>query len=242
MRTCAQLDDHVLIDFSMDTYAQTLFRGLDLTAVSHLLITHSHEDHLYPAGLIQMMPPTAFYDRERHFHVYGNETAIHKIIDTASAMGKGPGETEKYLKFHSLSAFDEFCMEDYRVLALPANHDKRENCLIYVIRRGGKTLLYGHDSSMFGEAAWARLKKYRFDCVVLDCTTVEESGIFESHMGLPDNKKIRRRMLDEGMASENTKFVSTHFVHTFNPVHERITPIFAKQGFIAAYDGMDIVF
>ena len=29
-RTCAKLDEEILIDFSMDTYAQTLFRQLDM--------------------------------------------------------------------------------------------------------------------------------------------------------------------------------------------------------------------
>ena len=95
---------------------------------------------------------------------------------------------------------------------------------------------------MFQENTWKELKRYKFDCVVLDCTMVEETGIFDGHMGLPDNIKVYQRMIEEGMASENTKFISTHFYHGFNPVHERITPIFKKEGFIAAYDGMEIIF
>ena len=41
---------------------------------------------------------------------------------------------------------------------------------------------------------------------------------------------------------ERTIFIATHFVHSQNPVHERITPIFAEQGFLAAYDGMEVEF
>lgn len=242
MRTCVQLDDNVLIDFSMDSFAQTLFRGMDLSVISHLLITHSHEDHLNPTELVRIMPPMAFYDRERLLNVYGNKKSIQKIVDAAQQMENKQGQAEEYLKLHSLDRFQEFCMGDYKVMPLPANHDKREDCMIYVIRDGEKTILYGHDSGMFEEDTWRKLADYRFDGVVLDCTMVEKTGVFEGHMGLPDNIKVRRRMLEEGMASENTKFVLTHFVHTFNPVHERITPIVEKHGFIAAYDGMDIVF
>ena len=50
LRTSVQLDDHILIDFSSDGYAQSLFRGMDTTKITHVLITHSHEDHFYPAA------------------------------------------------------------------------------------------------------------------------------------------------------------------------------------------------
>lgn len=49
LRTSVQLDDHILIDFSSDGYAQSLFRGMDTTNITHILITHSHEDHFYPS-------------------------------------------------------------------------------------------------------------------------------------------------------------------------------------------------
>lgn len=241
-RTCVQVDDDILIDFSMDSYAQVLFRELDLSKINHLLITHSHGDHLFPEALIQIIPPYAFYDRERLFHVYGNATAIKKIQDTVKKMGDKPEELYHCLKLHQLKLFQEIVVGDYHIMTLPANHDKREECFLYVIRHKNKSLLYGHDSGMFSEDVWNELKAYCFDCVVLDCTMVEETDVFEGHMGLPENSSIRERMLMVGMATAETKFVSTHFVHTFNPVHERISPIFAEKGFIASYDGMELEF
>lgn len=242
MRTCVQLDEDVLIDFSMDTYAQTLFRNLDLSVISHLLVTHSHEDHFFPATLTSILPPWAFYDRERSLDVYGNEKIIQKVVEAIENLGEDHGKTEEYLKLHQLRYYQGFSLGKYYVMPLPANHDKKENCMIYIIRDQEKTLLYGHDSSMFCRETWQKLKDYRFDCVVLDCTMVEETGVYAGHMGLPDNIRVRDRMLAEGMATEETKFVLTHFVHRFNPLHERITPIFAEKGFLAAYDGMDVEF
>ena len=242
LRTCAQVDENLLIDFSMDSYAQTLFRGLDLSAIDHLLVTHSHEDHLFPLGLMQIKPPMAYYDRARHLHVYGNETVMGKIREMAENFNPDGEILRDYLGLQPVSPFEAFSVGEYRVTAFPANHDKREDCLIYVICREGKTLLYGHDSAMFSEETWEGLKKFRFDCVVLDCTMVEKTGIFDGHMGLPDNIKVRQRMLAGGMADERTIFIATHFVHSQNPVHERITPIFAEQGFLAAYDGMEVEF
>ena len=241
-RTCAKLDEEILIDFSMDTYAQTLFRQLDMTKINYVLVTHSHDDHLYAPGLMQVKPPMAFYKRPRSLRVFGNEKVNKMIQYEMGKYGRNRAEIEEYLNVQVLSPFEEAAAGDYKIHALPANHDMDENCFIYVIARDGKTLLYGHDTAIFGEETWAELKKYCFDCVILDCTMVEETGIFKEHMGLPDNVVIRERMLREGMATANTKFVATHFTHIYNPAHQRITPIFAEKGFLAAYDGMEVEF
>ena len=47
-RTSARVDDHVLIDFSVDSFAHVLFGGLRLSQIHHVLITHSHLDHFFP--------------------------------------------------------------------------------------------------------------------------------------------------------------------------------------------------
>lgn len=242
MRTCAQLDDRLLVDFSMDIYAQTLFRNLDLSLISYVLITHSHEDHFSPHTLTTIMPPWAFYERERLLEVYGNETVIHKVMAAIEQLGEVHGEMEQYLNLCQLEYFQAKVIGKYRVMPLPANHDQREKCMVFIIQDKEKTLLYGHDSGRFDEMTWEVFGDYKFDCVVLDCTMVDETGVYGGHMGLPDNIAVRERMMREGRATDNTKFVLTHFVHRFNPLHERITPLFADKGFIAAYDGMDIVF
>lgn len=242
MRTCVQLDEEVLIDFSMDTYAQTLFRDLDLSVISHLLVTHSHEDHFFPMTLTSILPPWAFYERERFLHVYGNKKVVEQVEKATENLGELHGNPEDYLILHQLRYFESVSIGKYQITPLPANHDPKEDCMIYVIQDQEKTLLYGHDSGSFCEETWEKLREYKFDCVVLDCTMVEETGVYAGHMGLPDNIKVRERMLEEGMAESTTKFVLTHFVHRFNPLHERITPIFAEKGFLAAYDGMDVEF
>ena len=241
-RTGAQIDEDMLIDFSMDCYAQVLFRGLDLSEINHLLITHSHEDHFNPTEILRIRPPMAFYDRERILNLYGNPTVMSKLQAAVGLFDNTKIPVNDFIHEHELQPFDRFQVGKYQVMALPATHDKKEFCYIYAIRDGEKTLLYGHDSAYFSEETWEKLKQFHFDCVVLDCTMGEKTGIFEGHMGLPDNVRVRERMLKENMATESTVFIATHFAHTFNPSHDRITPVFAQKGFIAAYDGMKIEF
>lgn len=240
LRTSVQLDDHILIDFSSDGYAQSLFRGMDTTKITHVLITHSHEDHFYPVDLLRAAPPFGL-NRTKKLHICGNSTVTDKLNQSVSGI-LSLENVEKYLAFHTLSAYETYKLGDYKVTPLPASHDPRECCYIYIIEHNGKTLLYGHDSAFFSEAVWKFLGDFRFDCVVLDCTMVDHTGIFEGHMGLPDNILVRKRMLDNNIAAEQTRFILTHFDHCFNPLHERITPLFQEEGFIAAYDGMELSF
>lgn len=241
-RTGAQVDEDLLIDFSADTYAHVLYGGLDLTKIQYLLVTHSHEDHLYAADLMTMKPPMAFYPGERSLQVFGNETTAEKIRRESEKYQRDPLEVGRYVKMNRMHSFEKQTAGAYEITAIPANHDPAEECFVYVIQKNGKTLLYGHDSAVFAEPAWEALRGFSFDCVVLDCTMVEETGIFKEHMGLPDNLIVRERMLREGMASEQTLFIATHFTHIYDPEQERIAPIFAEKGFLAAYDGMEVEF
>lgn len=236
-RTAAQIDDEVLIDFSTDVYAQTLFRGLKLVDINHILITHSHGDHYHPMELFQVSPPKAYYKRERKVHVYANAKAKSKFEYHVASLNETPN-----LEFHVINHYDKLELGNYQVVALEASHDPSESCFLYTLSSEGKSILYAHDTAVFSEKTWESLKPFQFDCVVLDCTMVEEKGHFEGHMGLEENIGIRNRMLEEGNATHDTVFIATHFAHMFNPAHDRITPIFAKAGFIAAYDGMEVEF
>ena len=47
-RSCAMVNDSVLIDLSPDLYAQSLNLDLELWKVRDLVITHTHADHFDP--------------------------------------------------------------------------------------------------------------------------------------------------------------------------------------------------
>ena len=147
---------------------------------------------------------------------------------------------ESKVDFHRTESFYPFQIEQYTVMPLRANHMQSEECHLYIISRDGRTVLYGQDSAMFPEETWEELKLWKFSCVILDCTSVDRDNYFDCHMGIQDNARIKERMIKEGMADEDTKFIATHFAHTFAPYHERLTELFRPYGIIPAYDGMEI--
>ena len=232
------IDDTILVDFPADTFAHSIWGGLDLTKVRTILFTHPYLDHLYAGDLVNTAAPMALRDQSEDISIYGPKEAIQAVWKVVEMEKRG----RMPVRAVALAPAQTVWAGEHRITAVQTHHDDAVDCFVYVIECGGKTLLYGNDSSFFPEETWDVLSKYRYDCVILDCTSVTESHVFSSHMGFEEVKAVKQRLLDSGCADEHTIFAVTHFAHPFAPLHDRITPIFAREGMIAAYDGLEIEF
>ena len=233
-RTSCGIDDELLVDFSSDTFDHMRTGGLDLTRIRTILFTHAHPDHFYPEDLVRLAPHYAMPDDRPGIDVYGSETIARRI---AAQGGPKPGD---YLRMHVIRPMESFSTGGCDVRALPAQHDSKQDCFLYRIRKEGKTLLYAHDTAYFSEETWEALSGEHLDCVVLDCTCCAKPSHFDGHMGFPENLKVKERLYSMGAADANTLFVATHFVHSDNPIREELEAVMAPHGFIAAYDGMEL--
>lgn len=133
----------------------------------------------------------------------------------------------------------------YKVLALRANHPAETTPVIYAVERGGKRLLYAHDTGLFPEENYALLKEFgRFGLVSLDCTGCLGigGGWRDGHMSLQTNLEVRERLLREGIADEKTIFVANHFSHNGGQTYDEMVPEMAKHGIVVSYDGLEIEF
>lgn len=235
-RSQALIDDKILIDLPGDTVNHANRFDLDLGAVNHLLITHSHNDHFSPFDLELRMEPYAHFTKP--LHVYCNET-VYGIF--TNALPKYATQYKEHIHFHIIHAFDVFDIEDYHLEALRADHKPGEECLIYRITKGGVSLLYGHDTGYFPDDTWQFLWGKNHDIVSLDCTYCLQSSA-ANHMGLPENILVRQRMLKQGMADESTKFVINHFTHNCADEngYAELAQTALAQGFFTSYDGFEI--
>jgi phosphoribosyl 1,2-cyclic phosphate phosphodiesterase len=193
-------------------------------------------DHFFPAELALRRPVFIASTPIETLHIYGNYATgayLKKIEDNEG----GPGCND----FHSMSPFSSAEFEGYKVTALPARHDPKEDCLIYIVQYEGKNLLYAHDTGVFPDAVWEFLVEagIRFDLISLDCTSMyhNDGG---GHMGLPNNVEVRGRLYDIGAADKGTVFVVNHFSHNGGLNHEDLSKAAGKEGFIAAWDGMEV--
>jgi phosphoribosyl 1,2-cyclic phosphate phosphodiesterase len=234
-RSQALINEDLLIDLTPDTNMHSLVYGLDLERVNHLLVTHSHTDHFHPADLEMLREPFA-YHRDL-FHVYGNDSVKNRIWSEVP----GVEEVEDCFAFHKAEPFKKLSMKDYTVVPLLALHDRKEECLIYEIIQGDKAMLYAHDTGAFPSETinYLSSNKVHLDLVSLDCTTQsEEDG--KNHMGLVDAVKERKRLIDLGLADDNTKWIVNHFSHNGGWLHDKMVEEADKVGFLVSYDGMVI--
>ena len=241
-RSQALVDGALLIDLPADTYHHALSAPeLDLPALRHLLVTHSHADHFYPmelglrcSGFAAQTPGT--------LTVYCNEAVARRWEEARQAGYGGFADLPERVRTRVLAPYETFDAGGYTVTALPADHKRGELCFIYAIERDGKRLLYANDTgTQLEQGVWDFLRGRRFDLVSMDCTAMDRR-VGRYHMGLPDNDELRARLLELGAADGETRFVVTHFSHFGGLAHGELARRAAAHGFTAAWDGMAVDF
>lgn len=242
-RSQALINDDLLIDLPADTYMHIINYGLDLRSIEHILITHSHEDHLYPLELGNIRPPFAHRKPGAGpVNVYASQASSAAVLDGAVASRVLEDE---YLRVHTLKAFEPVKIKSYTVTPLKANHDSRIDPLIYIISDGEKTMLYGNDTGWFLLETWDYLKNsgVKFDYVSLDCTcTADKEPEPNGHMNLVACAHTKEEMIKVGCADENTLFCVHHFSHNGGYTYDELVPVAKELGFMTSYDSMEVEF
>ena len=66
------------------------------------------------------------------------------------------------------------------------------------------------------------------------------TGLRHGHMSLEAVREVRQRLMEQGLASEETLFVLTHFSHNGKATYDELVPLADAGGFLVAYDGMTV--
>lgn len=229
MRSGALIDGKLKIDFGPDAYAQSLRFNVSYVPVNHVLITHSHEDHFSPDELSRICPP--YSHRKEPLRVYGDARVGEKIA---------PYLKEGLLEFIQLKPFETYEIDEYKVTPLKAVHaiNSGEEPLFYLIERGGRSLLYAHDTDLFTEDDFAFLKDRHVDLISMDCTNGILDVKYIGHMGINKNIALREKLLANGTADATTTFVANHFSHNGLVMHQKMEK--RLPDFVVSYDGMTL--
>jgi phosphoribosyl 1,2-cyclic phosphate phosphodiesterase len=236
-RSQAVLDGTILFDFPPDSYAHYLGGGVDLPAIRHLFVTHSHMDHFFPAELALRGPVFIASTPIETLHIYGNRTVEALLAEAVKNAG-----FQSCNDFHCMTPFKPVDAEGYTVTALEARHNPKEECLNYIVQREGKALLYAHDTGIYLDATWDFLAGagIRFDLVSLDCTGMTGNKGGNGHMGLAGNHEVRCRHFDLGAADKSTVFVVNHFSHNGGLDYDELSAAAGAEGYITSWDGLEI--
>lgn len=237
-RSQAVIDDQLLVDFPPDTYQHVLQHGLKLKDIRSLIITHSHHDHFFAQDLMMRIAPFAHGTAGKKLTVYGNDKV--RCLYEGQAINRDQAQLEHVMTFCQVQPYVPFVtLEGYTVTPLLANHDPQEQCLIYLIEKDGKCIFYSNDTGLYPQQTWAYLQGRHLDLVSFDCTMVlQKEGT--NHMGLPDNREAKQKLIELGCVDDTTRFVVTHFSHNGGATHEQIVREAEADGFIVAYDGFTL--
>jgi phosphoribosyl 1,2-cyclic phosphate phosphodiesterase len=231
-RASAILDDTLKIDFPPDTLHHVLRDNLDLTKIQHLLFTHTHHDHFYPEDLNMRLPGYA-HGVQYPLHIHGNDAALAKCSQTLK-------KQNEHVQLHLLKPFQTYQISDAKVTPLLADHNQIETCLLFHIKKGNTSLLYGHDTGWFPEETWNWLEtNAKIDIALLDCTNGNLPE-FRNHMNVNAVIETKKRLQQNKVLSDQSKVYVTHFSHNIGLLHEDLIKIFQPYDIDVAYDGLII--
>ena len=234
-RSQAIINDDLLIDFPADSYSHFLHNNIEADKIKTLLITHSHQDHFYPAEFHMRNSWYAHDMRAPELKVYCGEGTYAKA---SYLNGRG-----KNVDFERIAPYQTVAFDRYAVTALPARHAEGDGALFYIIQDADHTLLYAHDTGYFFEEAFDLISKkgFRFDLVSMDCTNVDIPITDEGgHMGIPNIERVLARLTEMNAVDEKTVKVINHFSHNANPLQHILEARVKDKGWLVAYDGFSI--
>ena len=234
-RTSYRLGDHVQIDWGPDTYGACLAFGMDTSALTDLVVTHSHEDHFTPRELWYRRNGFSQVPEERTLTVHGS-TQVEEALRTELA-----DDAEFNVRFSLLRPFAETALPGgLSVTPIPAAHAEAiGGALNFIFHLNGRHLLIGNDTGWWDTEVWGFLAETPLDVAVMDCTygnREERRG----HLGAPDVAAAKQELLSLGALTEDCRFIANHFSHNGGWLHAELETYFAPHGIEVGYDGMTV--
>ncbi|MGB9682610.1 MAG: MBL fold metallo-hydrolase, partial [bacterium] len=194
--------------------------------------THSHQDHFSYLELNMRKPPFAYLSEGSFLDIYGNPTVVDTIV-------KNIDYKEAMINLHTIRPFESVDGEDFNITALSADHAPNEESLLYLIKIKDKTIFYGHDSGWYPDKTIEYLLDIHIDIGIFDCT-YGSSSESRYHMGIPAIVELKNLLEKNNTIDSETICVATHFSHNGGLLHKELENALNPQGFIVAYDGMNL--
>lgn len=257
LRAAFLLDPSTMIDFGPDVCAASQHYGASLAEVAHVLVTHTHEDHLGSATFSVL----TMTEMKRTMHFYLSEAGyawvMHQIESEKNEVGTFGRMLASLLHadkiaFHALAPFVTYEIGDKRVTPVKTCHrgyGDGETALNYIIEFARGTWLYAADTSLYGEETLSFLGDYAKTHGALDTMIFEgtfgsmqlspNSGHMDVHRLCTQFSDLRR----VAALDDHTRVYLTHInqVQQFSHAeYQNYMDIHANANVTVAHDGMRI--
>lgn len=218
LRSSFRVSEKMTIDLGADAVTQAIKYG-DFNEAEHILITHTHDDHLNP----HMMMQAAWCKEQRKtLHYYFTDKA-YDIVDlwkNSPWILKGKvalWEQEGIVQFHKLEYGVRYEIDGIGVTPFEGNHTGNvgEHSAMYLLELpDGRKLFYGLDSGEYFEHTLDELKKHKIDIYISEAsigTCLEYGG--KGHLDIYGVKKLADILFNQGSIDENTQMYLSHISH-----------------------------
>lgn len=249
-RSSIRIDDEYQIDISPDYYLQMIQHGIDMYDVRHLLITHSHEDHLSLSAITdKTMSQVVNGDPLSIYISKPGYAFVKQFIDVVSLPEPHSSRLDSMLDLHVLDYEITTSIGKFRAETVSGNHKafgENEKSINYLLTdTDGATLLYALDTGYYTDETYEYLTGKRADAVIMDCTFAGRTDRGEFPFGHLDQASFLRqveRMSAIGFIDSNSRIFATHFNPHQGLTHYEIQERFDASPFevTVAYDGLKI--
>ena len=237
-RSQALIDDTILIDLPPDTYMHFLTYSIPLSKIKSCLVTHSHQDHLYPEEIVMRKNGFSHIPNKEPLVFYSDKAGVDMINEI-----KKRGVPDEIAYARLITPCEELDVEGYRVTPLRATHDVYSSPVVFIIEKDGKSIFYSNDTSEYPEESMEYLKGLTkpLDLVSFDCTEACRDTTYAGHLCFNRCVALRDELIRIGAANEKTLFVLNHFSHNGkNVLYDDFKKIAAEKNFEVSFDGMII--
>lgn len=220
-RTMLRISDEICIDLGADSFMQALEYG-DFTGLRHVLVTHTHEDHLAHMMMNVRGMATERDEEPLHFYFTGEAYKIVDFYRGSSPLIKGKTrqlEEEGVVAFHRLEFMQETEIGGFGVLPLRGNHTGNvgERSANYLIRLpDGRRFYYGLDTGWYLDETFAALEGARLDLMISECTyglTPGRGPHPDSHLDAYSCAELIRRLDAQNTLRPGAPVYLTHINH-----------------------------
>lgn len=219
----ALVDDVLLLDFGADGPRAAMRFGVALDGVRHILLTHAHDDHTSPAGLMWR----SWAGRREPLDVVGPPTALARCAesigpdDPVRLVPALPGETLQ--------------VGGYTVRPVKADHDA-DAVLYDLTAPDGGRLLYATDTGPLPQSTVDALAGRVFDDVLLELTFGTVLGNTDGHLDFVTFPAALAELRRRDAIVDGTRVVAIHLSHD-NPPPAELSVRLAQWGAELHRDG-----
>lgn len=227
------VNDDIKVDFNADEFYHMTRFGLDFSQISHLLFTHSHDDHFSPTQLTYLRDPFAYHRRKDPLDIWSNPEVTQRLRD------RFPDQKTQGIRLNEVRPFETYDLDGLSATPVKAIHIHTELCLNWLFGPLDNCVLYASDTGFYEAPTWEFLSGVKLDMVVSECTFGFE-GDSTTHMSINSVRRMRDELDRRGSLKAGARFVITHFSHNSRLLHEELEERVKGDGFIVAYDGISL--